>query len=131
MTVTVPTTFSQRPIGSGGVIGPACAYSFGAAEPASRSTRCADKRRAVRRDQRRVVLAREIFGNDELVAVAAGQNQVGTGAMEMRGEQELRVGNDDVVGIRRIGMEHGSRTAAVAAHSKIRSRHYRPSESVL
>src|SRR5271155_4776418 len=54
------------------------------------------QRSAVWRNQRRLVLACEISGNNELVAVAADQNEIGTGAVKMRGKQKLRVRNDDV-----------------------------------
>ncbi len=51
---------------------------------------------AVRRYQRGVLLARKISGNDVMVAVMAGEHEVGPGAMIIAAKQQLGVGDADV-----------------------------------
>ena len=76
----------------------------GRAEPASRSTRSGDSIAPFGATSAGRMLAREIAGNDVVVAVVAGQNEIGTGAMKMRGEQQLRVGNDNIFGWAESGL---------------------------
>ena len=73
--------------------------------------------RAVRRGQRRALLALEIVVQHQL-AVVLGEHEVDAGALEVAGEQQARVGDDDRVGrrMRRNGVDMGraSRLRAVA-----------------
>ena len=72
------------------------------------------------------MLDRKIPRNNVVVAVAAGQNEIGTGAVKMRSEQELRIRYDDVIGLAGIPVDYGSRAAAIPSDPKIRSRHSTP-----
>ena len=51
-------------------------------------------------------------------AVMAGQNEIGSRAVEIRREQQLRVGNDNVVGVGGIDVDYGSVAAVTALLSR-------------
>src|SRR5262249_1333667 len=55
---------------------------------------------AFRRNEVRLLLVTEIIGDENLVAVVAGQNEVRSFALELGGEQQMRVGNGDGRGLR-------------------------------
>jgi hypothetical protein len=50
-----------------------------------------------------LLLVPEIIGDDNLVPVVAGENEVGSFALEVGGEQQVRVRNGDGSGIRPNG----------------------------
>jgi hypothetical protein len=50
-----------------------------------------------------LLLVAEIIGDENLVAVVAGQNEVGSFALEVGREQQMRVGNGDGSGVRLNG----------------------------
>jgi len=62
--------------------------------PGERVDDVAGQMRAVGRGQRGALLALEIIVEHDF-AVIAGQDQVDAGPLEVRVEQEMRVGNDD------------------------------------
>ena len=76
----------------------------------------------VRRHQVRVVLGGKIAGDDVMVAVVAGQDEVRTLAFEMAGKQQFRIGNADSVRMRCVGVNYG-RTGAVTALRRRRVSH--------
>jgi len=47
--------------------------------------------------------------------VLAGENKIWTRTAEIRGEQQLRVGYDDLVGVGGIGMDYGCCRASVTS----------------
>src|SRR5262249_42573144 len=61
------------------------------------------KQSAFRRNEVRLLLVPEIIGDEKLVAVVAGQNEVGSFALEIGREQKMRVGNGDGRGARLHG----------------------------
>src|SRR5262249_40687369 len=61
------------------------------------------QQRAFRRNEVQLLLVPEIIGDENLVAVVAGQNEVGSFALELGREQQVRVGNSDGRGVRLDG----------------------------
>ncbi len=57
-----------------------------------------------------------------MAAVMAGQNEIGTGAVKIRREQKLRVGDIDAIGMRRIDIDYGRRRPVTTLPRK-RSHH--------
>jgi hypothetical protein len=57
-----------------------------------------------------------------MAAILADENEIGTGALEIRREQELRVGDNDVAGMGGIKRDYGSRRSVTTVSSK-RSSH--------
>jgi hypothetical protein len=55
---------------------------------------------AFRRNEARLLLVPELIGDENLVAVVAGQNEVRSFAVELSREQQVRVGNSNDSGIR-------------------------------
>src|SRR5262245_26461614 len=61
------------------------------------------KQSAFRRNEVRLLLVPEIIGDENLVAVVAGQDEVGSFALEVGREQKMRVRNRDGRGVRLDG----------------------------
>src|ERR1700677_2133516 len=67
----------------------------------------------------------EIAWNDFVAAVMGGENEIGTGAVEIRREQKLRVGDIDGIGMRWIDVDYGRRRP-ITTLSRKRSNHCSP-----
>ena len=67
----------------------------------------------------------EIAWNDFVAAVMAGENEIGTGAVEIRREQKLRVGDIDGIGDA-MNRRYYGRRRPITTLSRKRSIHYSP-----